>query len=173
MNTTSYIGVVVLMLSMVANNLTLALDEKEYLLEKKVTTMTPIFMVGHEGDLAWIEGFQIEGENFLKDEMSKAGSFSARAHIINPPMNIGEKCNVYYTFVNTFPGLGSFQVTGIGTSLRKSYGNNDTIFTYSGSILNGTGKFDNIDGQSSGNFVSDIFRGSGVITESIKIRTDY
>ena len=163
-----------ILLSMLANTVTWAAGEAEYILEKKVTSITPVFMTGHQGDFEWIEGLQINGENYLKGSATQIGTFSATANVINPPLRLEEYYDhVYFTILNTFPELGTFQVTGIGISLGSSGNAGDTVFAYSGSISNGTGIFENNYGLSAGNAVSNIFAGGGAMTEVINIRTGY
>lgn len=150
-----------------------AAGEVEYLLEKTITSMTPVFMEGHPGDINWIEGFVFEGNIFLKGGDTPLGTFNGEVNLLSPPLRTAEVYDqVFIKWVNVLPGIGSFYSTGTGVGLGSST-NNETTFAWSAAINNGTGAFANTFGLSAGNGVANIFTGEGTITEVINIRTGY
>lgn len=151
-----------------------AAGETEYILEKKITAMTPIFMLNHIGDSNWIKGFQIEGDIFLQGEDAKLGRFTGEVLLANPPMNVaGVYDYAFLTILNVIPGLGSFTVTANSLALGSSAEDGNMVFAWSGSISNGTGALENNYGLSAGNAVANIFVGEGRITEVLNIRNGF
>ena len=51
--------------------------DSEYVLEKIFTSMTPVYMNGHEGDSEWIEGFDFECDILMEGD--KIGTASGRS----------------------------------------------------------------------------------------------
>jgi hypothetical protein len=149
----------------------LAAGETEYILEKRITAVTPVFMPNHAGDPNWIKGFQFNGDIFLQGGNAKIGSFSGDVLLANPPLNLAESYdNAFLTAVNDITGYGSFTVTAYSVGLGNSAQNGDQVLAYSGSISNGTGALENSFGLSAGNGVTNVFAGQGLITEVVNIR---
>lgn len=145
--------------------------QDEYVLEHTFTSLTPVFMSGHDGDLNWIEGFNYTSDIFM--EGSKVGTASGQLRILNPPMNLTE----HYSYaivkaVYSLPGIGTFEVSeqllALSSSTTPTAG--DTTLSYSGSISNGTGDLLNIYGLVAGTGISNIFTGQGNSKEIIRVR---
>jgi hypothetical protein len=153
---------------------TWAAGEVELILDKRITAMQPEFMLGHIGDPAWIEGFNIEGDIFVKGDETKIGSFLVKVALLEPPMNLQEMyAQSFMTTLNIIPGVGSFQVTGLGVTLGESGGGGGVVYTWSGPISNGTGSLENLYGLSAGNGVANIFAGTGRLTEVLNVRIGF
>ena len=149
----------------------LAAGETEHILEKRTTSVTPIFMPNHVGDQNWIQGFQFEGDIFLRGKGEKIGSFSGEALFANPPLNLAETYEHFFmSTLNDIPGFGTFQETTSGLTLGSSANNGDVVLAWSGSISNGTGFFENNYGLTAGNSAFNIFTGVGIFTEVLNIR---
>lgn len=148
--------------------------ETEFILEKKITAMAPIYMLGHIGDPNSIKGFQFEGDNFLKGGDEKIGSFTGEVFLATPPLDTAESYDhAFLTILNDIPGVGSFTVTASGLSLGNSAQDGGIVFAWSGSISNGTGVLENNFGLSAGNAVANVFAGVGGITEVLNIRNGF
>lgn len=151
-----------------------AAGEIELILEKRITAMAPVFMTGHLGDPDWIQGFHIEGDIFVKGDDTKIGGFAGDVSLLNPPVNNSETYDeAFMTVVNLIPGVGSYQVTSLSLALGNSANDGGMIFSWSGSISNGTGSLQNLYGLSAGNGTGNIFMGSGSLTEVLDIRIGY
>ena len=151
-----------------------AAGETEFILEKKITAMTPIFMLNHIGDPDWIKGFQVEGDIFLKGGDANIGRFTGEVLLVNPPMNpAGTYDYAYMTILNVMPGLGSYTVTANSLALGSSAQNGDIVMAWSGSISNGIGILENNFGLSAGNGVVNVFAGEGTMTEVLNIRNGF
>lgn len=151
-----------------------AAGEVELILEKRVTAMEPVFMIGHLGDPAWIQGFHVEGDIFVKGDDTKIGGFISDVSLINPPTNPDEAYEeAFMTVVNLIPGVGSFQVTSLALALGNSANDGGLIFAWSGSISNGTGSLQNLYGLSAGNATVSTFTGAGSMTEVLNIRVGF
>lgn len=164
----------VIALFFVSLQTTWAAGEAELMLEKRVTAMTPVFMLGHMGDPEWIQGFNIEGDIFVKDGDTKIGGFTSEVSLLNPPVNDSEAYDqAFMTTVNVIPGAGTFQVTSLSLALGDSANTGDMIFSWSGSISNGTGALQNLYGLSAGNGTGNIFMGTGNLTEILNVRIGF
>ena len=148
--------------------------DTEYVLEKIFTSMTPVYMNGHEGDAEWIEGFDFECDILLEGD--KIGTASGRSRLINPPVNLIERYDVtMIKFVNSIPGQGNFEESGLGIGFGSSTvppTGNITVAWW-GSITNGTDSLENIVGVSAGTLSVNAFTGQGSGEETILIRFGY
>ncbi|MEE9372729.1 MAG: hypothetical protein V3V00_06710 [Saprospiraceae bacterium] len=171
MNNKFFISVWTIFFSFMILGSVLAAGETEYILEKKITSTIPIFMPSHVGDQNWIQGFQIEGNIFLKGNDEKIGNFRAKAQLANPPLSLVEEYGqIFLSVQNEILDIASFTVTAHGVAMGSSAQNGDIILAWFGSIADGTGILENNFGLSAGNSVSNIFTGEGVITEVLNIR---
>ena len=171
MNNKLLITVWVILFSFMVVGPVLAAGETEYILEKEITSSTPIFMPNHAGDPNWIKGLQFKGNIFLQGGNAKIGNFSGDVLFANPPLNLSEFYDQgFLTVQNDITGYGSFTVTANGVGLGNSAQNGDQVFAWAGSISNGTGALKNSFGLSAGNAVSNIFSGKGLMTEVVNIR---
>lgn len=153
---------------------TWAAGEVELILEKHVTAIEPVFMTGHLGDPEWVQGFHFEGDIFVKGGDTKIGGFIGDVSLLNPPMNNSEVYDeAFIRDVNIIQGLGSFQVTSLGLALGNSTNDGSIIFSWSGSISNGTASLINLYGLSAGNATANVFMSTGVITEVLNMRFGY
>lgn len=150
----------------------MAAGEVEYILEKRVTSITPVFMIGHLGDPNWIEGFLFEGDIFLEGGETPIGTFTGEATLFNPPLNQAEVYDAaFIVILNVLPGIGTFRTTGSGVGLGSS--TDDTGISWAASISDGTGALINSYGLSVGNGVVKPFAGQGTLTEVVNIRTGF
>lgn len=148
-----------------------AAGEEEYILEKTITSISPVFMKGHIGDPSWIEGFVFQGNTFIKDG-GQIGTFTGQASLLNPPMNPNEVYDeAFITVENDLPGIGSYRTTGSGVGLGSS--TDDIAVAWSSSISNVTGLLTNSYGLSVGNGVLNPIAGQGNMTEIVNIRTGF
>ena len=151
-----------------------AKDEIEVVLEKNFT-MTPIFMDGHEGDPQWIKGFDLAGDIFI--DGSKLGSFTGQVTLFDPPADLSMDRYSYALVraVNSFPGIGSFEVTAHGIRLGSSTSatEGDIMFAWCGSISNGTDGLLNMWGLSAGTANANAITGGGSSKETIRVRFAY
>jgi len=150
--------------------------EVEYIIEKDFNNVVPIFMPGHPGDPAWIEGFSIAGDIFYNG--AKVGTVSGEAWLWNPPMRLGEAYDqVGMVLTNTITALGGskFEVHAQGVALGSSTSasTGDVTIAWSGSVANGTGFFANKYGVSAGAVKANTFTGTGSGTEIVLVRSGF
>lgn len=147
--------------------------EAEYIIEKDFTTMTPIFMKGHGGDTAWIEGFVVGGDIYYNGD--KVGTVKGDVWLWNPPMVLGEAyAQVGMLITNTITGLGTFEVHAQGVALGSSKpASGDVTVSWAGSVANGTGFFTNRYGVSAGAITANNFAGTGSGSEIVLLRNGF
>lgn len=152
----------------------IAANETEYVLNKTITSITPTFMSGRQGDLTAISGFIINFDIYYKGTLVGTGTGEISAD--NPPVNMTDQLTRGTLRVtNNIPGFGSYEVEAFGISLSSSTSptQGDFVYAWAGSIENGTGKLENTFGLSAGNSVGNFFAGTGQITEVVRIRTGF
>jgi hypothetical protein len=150
------------------------LGEQEYIVEKDFSALTPIYMTGHNGDPQWIEGFSFSGQIFLNGGL--VGTVSGEARLWNPPMNMSEIYDqVTMRITNTINGLGTFQVYAQGVTVASSTSatSGDYLLAWSGSVVNGTGYFNDFFGTSAGSGLSNLFTGTATATEILTLRAGF
>ena len=91
-------------------------------------------------------------------------------------MSMGEVYDhVTMRITNTIDGLGTFQVFAqgvtIGSSTSATVG--DYMLSWTGSVANGTGYFNNFFGTSAGSGLSNLFAGTATATEIITLRSGF
>jgi hypothetical protein len=151
-----------------------AVDETEYTLRKEFDEVLPIFMTGHLGDLAWIEGFSFQGTIYLGS--TAIGSVTGEATLWNPPMNLQDAYDqVSMRITNTVDGVGTFEVYAQGVALGSSTSATigDHIISWSGSLTNGTGLFNGYFGLSSGMVQANLNAGTASATEILLVRAGF
>ena len=151
-----------------------AAGETETTVQHQFTTVAPIFMSGHAGDMAWIEGFSFSGTITLGG--AQIGTVTGEARLWNPPMKFSEAYDqVQVKTVNTITGVGTYEVHAQGISLASSTTatTGDILTSWSGSITNGTGGLANLYGLAAGNGAANIFTQSASATEVLKYRFGY
>ena len=154
-----------------------ALGEHEYVIEKVFDSFTPIFMEGHGGDMAWVEGFSFEGDIYFNG--SWIGTVEGVGRLWNPPMKMGEVYDqLTLRITNTFPsvlGGGSFQVYAQGVTLGSSTTatSGDYVMAWSGTVTNGKGGFGGFFGTSAGSGLGDLHGGTATTTEIITLRSGF
>jgi hypothetical protein len=149
-------------------------SEKEYIIQKEFDTVTPIYMEGHAGNPAWIEGFEVAGDIFYGG--SKIGEVEGEVWLWNPPMLLADAYSqVGMVLTNTIGGLGTFEVHGQGVVLGSSNpSSGHVVISWQGSISNGTGSFfTNVYGVSAGAVTSDVFAQTSEGSEIILIRKGF
>ena len=150
--------------------------EVQYIIENDYTGMTPIFMPGHAGDPAWIEGFVVTGDIFYNG--AKVGTAKGDIWLWNPPMVLGEAYSqVGMVFTHTITALGgsTFEVHAQGVVLGSSTSasSGDISGAWSGSVANGTGFFANKYGVSAGAFTANNFTATGSGTQIVLVRSGF
>ena len=163
-----------LLLSLLIAPMAIGAGESEYVLEKSFTSMTPIFMDGHAGDPAWIEGFIITGD--IKLGGVKVGTLTSTARLFNPPVSLTERYDFgIIKIVNSIPVYGSFEINGqflsMGSSTSATSG--DLTFSWIGSISNGTDGLSSMVGQAAGTAMGNMYTGIGTGKEIILVRFAY
>ena len=154
-----------------------ALADKEVIVERDFTSLTPVFMAGHPGELEWIEGFDFTCDILLDGK--KVGICSGENRLLNPPQNLAERYDTWMIKItNTIfsePEDWTFEVTGLSTGMGSSSIFKDGIITFAwhGSISNGTGALSDICGWSGGSGTANVFTGQGGATEVILYRIGY
>ena len=151
-----------------------AAGEIEYILEKPIVSLMPIFMEGHPNDPNWIAGFDVTTD--VRYQGSNIGMASVVVYLLDPPMRLTSPyAHSFQQIYNDLPGIGTFEVTskslGLASSTTAAQG--DVVFSWSGSISTGTGSLANTYGLSSGVGVVNIYTGQGSIKEILRIRTGY
>jgi hypothetical protein len=152
----------------------LSSGEVEYIVEKEFSSVTPVFMEGHAGDMAYVSGFTFAGDIYFNGQ--PIGTVSGETWLWNPPMNMVDIYDqVGLRIVNSIDGLGSFEVhaqgVAVGSSTTAAQG--DITVSWSGSVANGSGFFDDNYGVSAGAIVGNFYLGSAEGTEVLRIRTGY
>jgi hypothetical protein len=67
----------------------LSSGEVEYIVEKEFSSVTPVFMEGHAGDMAYVSGFTFAGDIYIIYFNGQAiGTVSGETWLWNPPMNM-------------------------------------------------------------------------------------
>ena len=148
--------------------------ETEYILNKNFSTITPIFMAGHEGDMNWVEGFTVSGEILFNGAI--IGTVTGEAYLWNPPMNfVDVNDQVSVNLSNTINGMGTFEVRAQGVALGSTTtaATGDIVVSWAGSLANGTGGLANIYGLSAGNVVANFYTGTASATEVLRARFEF
>ena len=151
-----------------------ATGETEYVLEKVFTSVTPVFMAGHEGDPNWIQGYAFEGDILLDGQ--RIGSVSGATTLWYPPLQFNDVYNeVGMTAVNTIDGIGTLDVYGQAVVLTSgtTATTGDVVLAWTGSVTNGSGALANAYGLAAGNAIANMFTSSGNGTEILRIRFGY
>jgi len=151
-----------------------ALADQEVIVERVFTSLTPIFMAGHNGDLDWIEGFDFTCNILLNG--NPAGTCTGQNRMLDPPQDLAERYeNWMIKIYNTIPGTGTFEITGLGTAMGSSSTATagDITFAWHGSLSNGTGAISDILGWSGGSGSANLFTLQGDTTEVILYRIGY
>lgn len=151
-----------------------AAGEIELMFEGHITSVTPIYMDGHDGEFNWIEGFNMTADIYMGDV--KIGTSSGQVTLSNPPLSVTERYdNLIIRYKNTITGVGSYEVTAQGVALASSTSAmaGDMTFAWSGSISNGTGGLLDLYGLSVGNGVSNFISGGGTYREVAQVRIGY
>ena len=152
----------------------IAADEVEHILQKTITSTTPEYLSGREGDPTAMKGFAITFDIFLNG--AQVGTGTSEVTVLDPPVNLNDRnSHAIIEMVNTLPGIGSYEVTANSVSLTSSttVASGDVVSAWAGSISNGTGSLENNFGLSSGTAVANIFSGTGEMTEVLRIRTGF
>ena len=164
----------ILLLSFGSAQSAIAANETEHILQKTITSTTPQYLNGREGNPAAIKGYAIAFDIFIGG--TQVGTGTAEVTLLDPPANLSDSySHAILKVTNTLTGLGSYDVTAHAISLGSSTTttSGDTVNAWAGSISNGTGQLENIYGVSSGTAVSNIFTGTGEMTEVIRIRIGF
>ncbi|MBN2700366.1 MAG: hypothetical protein ACPW60_10835 [Methylohalobius sp. ZOD2] len=151
-----------------------AAGETEYILTKTLTSLTPVFLSGHEGDPNFISGFAFTGD--VQFNGADIGNLSGDVTLVNPPLNLNDTyAHGVVRIANTISGFGTFEVTGNAVSVSSSTSATagDILFSWSGTIHNGTGQLEDSFGISAGAAQGNIFTGTGDITEVIQLRQGF
>jgi hypothetical protein len=150
------------------------LGEMTYTIDKEFDTVTPIFMDGHNGDMQWVEGFNVSGRIYLDGNL--VGTVTGEVRLWNPPMSMTEVYDQASMRINnSIDGLGAFDVYAQGVSMSSSTfaTAGDVLLSWSGSIANGTGSFQGSYGLSVGIGSANIFSGAATIKEIISMRANF
>lgn len=161
-----YLGFIIL--SVFILGIGLANAETRITLEKVFTQITPLFMKGHQGDMASIEGFEFSGDILLNG--SKIGDFNGTASLLNPPLMASERYDQGITkFENTIYGMGQFDVCAQITTLGNINGIDpgQAIFGWHGSIANGSNTLKGLAGISTGSGSFSLFNLNGTGQETL------
>ena len=151
-----------------------AMADQELIVKRDITSVTPVFMVGHDGDFDWIEGYDITCNILLNG--NPIGTCSGQIRLLNPPLDMVERYDTSMIKIyNTITDLGSFEMTGSSTAMGSSTSDltGDVTFAWHLSLSNGTGSFSGIYGWSGGSGSANIFTGLGGSTEVILYRIGY
>ena len=162
------------LISLLIAPMAIGAGESEIVFEETFTSIAPIFMDGHAGDPAWIEGFNITGDIYLGG--SKVGTLTSTARMFNPPMSLTERYDYgSIKAVSTISGYGTFETSGqflsMGSSTSATSG--DSTFSWTASISNGTGSLSSMVGQVAGTAKGNTFTGGGTGKEIVLFRFGY
>jgi len=152
----------------------IAADEVEHILQKTITSATPEYISGREGDPTAMKGFAITFDIFLNG--TQVGTGTGEITVLDPPVNLNDQYgHAIIKMVNTLPDIGSYEVTAHSLNLSSSttVTIGDVVAAWAGSISNGTGSLESTFGLSSGTGVVNIFSGTGEMTEVLRIRTGF
>lgn len=177
MKTNRLISLALLAFLALASATASALGEVSYTIEKQFASTTPIFMAGHAGDVEWVEGFTFSGT--IRWNGALIGTVNGEVRAWNPPMNLLELTNTYdhvsMRIDNTITGLGTFQVFAHGVALNSSTttSSGDLLISWTGSVANGTGYFDDFYGLSAGSGSVNLFAATAATTEIVTLRSGF
>jgi len=163
-----------LLLCLLIAPMAIGADETEIIFEKSFIAITPIFMDGHAGDPAWIEGFIITGDIYLGG--NKVGTVTTTARLSDPPMSLTERYDSgLIKIVNTISGYGTFETNGqfLAMSSSTSATGGDITVSWMGSISNGTGSLSSMVGVVAGNVKANTYTGIGTGKEIVLFRFSY
>lgn len=163
-----------LLLSLLIAPMAIGAGESEIILEQTFTSIAPIFMDGHAGDPAWIEGFNISAD--INFGGVKVGTLTSTAKLFNPPMSLTERYDSgSIKAVTTISGYGTFETSGqfLSMSSSTSATSGDSTFSWTASISNGTGSFSSMVGQVAGTAKGNTFIGTGTGKEIVLFRFGY
>jgi hypothetical protein len=173
MHLRSISGIFLLAIALFAPS-TYGAGEVEYIVQKEFDTLAPVYMAGHDGDSAWIQGFVFSGSILLQGQV--VGSVSGEVRLSNPPLNVfRDYTHVSVTSTNSINGLGTFEVHAEGVALASSTtaAAGDVLVSYAGSIANGTGFFRNGYGLASAAIVSNFYVGTASGSEIVRLRSGF
>lgn len=165
--------IIILLGTFICSQKAMALGETEIVVEKNFT-FTPIFMIGHEGELSWISGYNFIGDVLM--DGNKVGTFTGSASIVNPPLVLTDVFSYGMVSITTsIPGFGTFEQHGqtiaFGSSTTLVMG--DSTIAWAGSISNGSGELANTYGIFSGTGTINFYAGQGSLKDTILYRTGY
>ncbi len=151
-----------------------AFSDTQYQIERVFSSVSFVYMAGHNGDPNWIEGFDYSGEIYLNG--SQIGTFTGQGTLFNPPLDITERYDAgLIRITNTITNKGSFETVGqflsMGTSTSAVTGNATLVWL--GSISNGTGIYDGMVGLNSGVGNVNVYSTQGSGTEILLLRFGY
>ena len=145
----------------------------EVVLKKDFVNITPTYMQGHIGSQDWIKGFRFEGTIIY--DSSNIGNVNGEITLLNPPLDMTQKYyDAFGIFNNVITNVGSFQVFAQVKSLSAidiaSTGLG--MVSWHGSIVNGTGQLQGLQGLSAGTVEYNLFSRQGSGTEILNIMLD-
>jgi hypothetical protein len=136
--------------------------EGTFPVELNMTSVTPVFIQGHEGDMTQVQGFDLEAEYLLDDFVIATTSLTATD--IDPPVDL---TRTYEEFILDgsidIPGIGTAESVGTGMTLYDS----DTATTgnmyisWTSVYINGTDALTNVSGIEVGIGNANIFTEEG------------
>ncbi len=136
-------------------------------LQQTLTSISTVYMEGHEGDPNWISGFSFDSN--ISIGPVPLGTMSAPYLAAAPPMDLQTLFEDFnFDGVMSLSGYGTCTLTGCGTSMFTGYQGN-ILIGFSGKMDNCTDSLAGIAGISYGTASADIFSATGESTFTVRV----
>jgi len=162
------------LLSLFVAQAAMAAGEIEYVLDHTITSVTPVFEQGHEGEQARIQGFHINTDVSVGG--APVGTSNIQVNFLNPPFDLAAPySHAIMTSKMTLPGIGTVEYTANTVNLTSSTSptTGDIVFSFSGSFSNGTGGLEGVYGLTSGTGIANAFTEEGTAKQVVRLRWGY
>lgn len=151
-----------------------AAGETEFTLQQSITSVVPMFLEGHPGDMTKVKGFTFTGDTLMNGQ--SIGNTQGEVRLWNPPLTFTDAYGqVFISVASDIAGFGRFEYYGQGVALGSSTSASagDMVIAWSGSITNGSDQMADSFGLVAGVGIANIFTGTGTATETLRLRFGY
>jgi hypothetical protein len=144
-----------------------AADTIDVELQQSITSLTPVYVDGHEGDNNWIAGFAFDSD--ISIGAAPLGTLTGTFLLVVQPMDFTRVFDEFSFQGNmSLPGYGTCALTGCGMAMTAS-AQGDLLITFSGNLDSCTESLTGIIALASGAAEANIFLATGESTILLRI----